>query len=506
METNGGIGMPAQLMQLIVIALLLSVNVAIRSQEPRQPSNLDNAQSMQVDAAAYDIMHRNNVPAISLAIVREGYVVYVKAYGFAELPAVRNSGRKANASTRFAIGSVSKEFTAAAILLLCDRGRLSLDDTVSKYLPELTDADQVTVRELLNHTSGYRDYFLQEYIPAEMQRPTSVDEILKRWAERPLDFSPGQEWQYSGTNYVMAGRIVEKVSGEPYERFLAQEILKPLGITDETIADNPTGRNRNAVGYYRFGLGPPRPAPLTGRNWLFAMADLEMTAKDVALWDISVIDRTLLSDSSYREMFANTQTKDGRSTGYGLGFFVTHVAGVDGREHLMLHHPGEISGFRSHNFILPDLKAAVVILTNAEYSDAASELAERLQAIVGVKGSAAKTPGTRSTSTRSSQEAEENAIEARALRIVQDLGRGRLDREDLAADALQSFTPQAVDDIRASLAPLGALERVTLDSTQLRGGTKHYALTLAYAHRQLQVAEYDLPSGKIEEFFIDDKK
>jgi CubicO group peptidase (beta-lactamase class C family) len=213
-----------------------------------------------------------------------------------------------------------------------------------------------------------------------MQRPTSVDAILKTWAERPLDFPPGQEWQYSGTNYVIAGRIVEKVTGESYEKFLADDVLRPIGITDETFADHPSQPERNALGYYRFALGPPRLAPLTGGNWLFAMADLEMTAKDVALWDISVMNQSLLSAASYRAISSEIMTTDGRSTGYGLGFFVRNVAGIDGKPHLLLHHPGEISGFRSHNFVLPDLKAAVVILTNAEYSNTTSELAEGCRA------------------------------------------------------------------------------------------------------------------------------
>jgi len=338
-----------------------------------------------------------------------------------------------------------------------------------------------------------------------MQRPTSVDAILKTWAERPLDFPPGQEWQYSGTNYVIAGRIVEKVTGESYEKFLADDVLRPIGITDETFADHPSQPERNALGYYRFALGPPRLAPLTGGNWLFAMADLEMTAKDVALWDISVMNQSLLSAASYRAMSSEIMTTDGRSTGYGLGFFVRNVAGIDGKQHLLLHHPGEISGFRSHNFVLPDLKAAVVILTNAEYSNTTSELAERLQSLVGIRPTETYGSDTAVSSTPPADMPTENAIEARARRLMLNVAQGRVDRGDLAPDASETFTHQALSDIRQSLASLGDLERVRLDSTQSRGGAKHYALTLIYQHRTLQVAEYDLADGKIEQFLIDDK-
>jgi D-alanyl-D-alanine carboxypeptidase len=195
-------------------------------------------------------------------------------------------------------------------------------------------------------------------------------------------------------------------------------------------------------------------------------------------------------------------------TGYSLGFFVSQVQGTDGKQHLMLHHPGEMSGFRAHNFILPDLKAAVVILTNAEYSSAATELAKAIQSIVGVSSSSSTAKGgaapSTGTETRAS-DAQENNVEDRAHRIVSDLTQGKVDRSEFAPDAIATFTPQAVSDIRTSLAPLGPLERVRLDSTTNRGGTQHHALTLIYPHRELQIAEYDLPDGTIEQFMIDSK-
>ena len=495
--------------QWIGLCLFVALTPPLLAQALSATNPLDRVESSQVDDAVRTVMQRNNVPAVSLAIVRHAQIAYLKAYGAAELSTdighihPTRSSRAASVSTRFAIGSISKEFTAAAILVLADRGQLSLDDTVSKYLPQLTGASHITIRELLNHTSGYLDYFLQEYIPARMQRPTSVDAILKAWAQRPLAFLPGKDWQYSGTNYVIAGRIVEKITGEPYEKFLEDNVLRPIGITDETFADHPSQPERNAVGYYRFALGPPRLAPLTGRNWLFAMADLEMTARDVALWDVSVINQSLLCSACYQAMSSEAKTSNGGPTGYGLGFFVRQIAGTDGKQHLMLHHPGEISGFRSHNFVLPDLKAAVVILTNAEYSDTTSELAEQLQSVVGIKP--AEQSGADTAVSFIPSAVEENAIEARAHRLMLHLAQGLVDRADLAPDASETFTREAINDIRKSLAPLGDLERVKLDSTQLRGGTKHYALTLIYHRRKLQIAEYDLADGKIEQFLIDDK-
>lgn len=143
-----------------------------------------------------------------------------------------------------------------------DHGKLSLDDPISRFLPALSQSSQVTIRELLSHTSGYQDYFPQEYIPPRTQKPTTVQAILKTWAEKPLDFQPGTEWQYFGTNYVIAGRIVEIVSGEPFEKFLTDSVLRPVGIIDATFTDQPNSHD-DAVGYYRFALGP-----LIAHRWL----------------------------------------------------------------------------------------------------------------------------------------------------------------------------------------------------------------------------------------------
>lgn len=437
-----------------------------------------------IDTAVRSIMQRDAVPGVSLALVKDGRIVYLRAYGYARLP-----NTLATTATRFAIGSVTKQLTAAAILLLVERGRLSLDDPVSKFLPNLTNANGVTIRNLLDHTSGYEDYLSQEYLPARVQEPTTVDSILQTWAQRPLDFPTGSQWQYSGTNYVIAGRIIELVTGETYERFLTTNLLIPLGITDADFVDESSPGPPDAVGYYRFGIGPPRLAPRAGRNWLFAMADLGMTAQDVARWDCALINTTLLSARSVAAMTVQTHTVGGDATGYGLGVFITTVAGTDGKRHEMVSHPGEISGFRSENWIVPDSKTALVVLTNAEYSSAAADIGTALEGEIGL----VSTPPA----------ASEAPAEKRIRQVLAGLGDGSIDRTQLSADASEMFTPQALRDIQTGLAGLGALLHVKLTYTQYRGGTTHYTFTADYELRSLQVDEYVLPNGKIEEFFLD---
>jgi CubicO group peptidase (beta-lactamase class C family) len=153
-------------------------------------------------------------------------------------------------ATRYAIDSVSKEFTAAAVLLLAEQGKLSLDDPLAKWFPELRAAAAVTLRQLLTHTSGIRDYWPQDFLTPEMTRPTTPAAIIDEWAQRPLDFEPGTDWQYSNTGYVLAGAVVEKVSGQPLFEFLNRFVFGPLHMTQVTEY-SPTGA----------------PARVTGGDW-----------------------------------------------------------------------------------------------------------------------------------------------------------------------------------------------------------------------------------------------
>ena len=161
---------------------------------------------------------------------------------------------------RYSIGSISKQFTAAAILMLQEQGKLSVDDPVGKYIPGLTRGSEVTIREILSHTSGYQDYWPEDYVMTPMLQTTTARQILDTWAKKPLDFDPGTQWQYSNTNYVIAGRIVEIVSGQPLFQFLTEHIFRPLGMKSVWNSDQgPAHRGR------RHGLLSPRSWALARR-------------------------------------------------------------------------------------------------------------------------------------------------------------------------------------------------------------------------------------------------
>jgi CubicO group peptidase (beta-lactamase class C family) len=252
-------------------------------------------------------------PSVSVAVVREGRLYYAKAFGMADLA----SKRQADVHTRYAVGSISKQFTAAAILLLQEQGKLSLDDPVAKYFPNLTRAQDITIRQLLSHTSRYEDYAPQDYIIPERTEPTTPMSVLDRWAEKPLNFEPGAKWQYSNTNYVLAGAIFEKVSGKPLVAFLREKIFQPLGM--QTAADWPPGQPEDATAYTRYALGQARPTKREAAGWYFAAGELAMTPSDLAKWDIAFLEHKILSTRSYKEFTREVKLKNGDSTHYALG-------------------------------------------------------------------------------------------------------------------------------------------------------------------------------------------
>ena len=434
----------------------------------------------QVDSDAAEVLASTGVPSASLAVVQGGKIAYVKAYGKARL----DPPMAATPEMQYSIGSVSKQFTAALILLLAQDGKVKLDDAVGKYLPELTRANEVTIRQVLSMTSGYQDFWPEDYVMTSMMKPATPQQILEVWGKKPLDFEPGTEWQYSNTNYVIAGRIAEIAGGKPLIEQLRERIFTPLTMTGVFNSDASRLPADDPTGYYRHALGPLRPAPQEGTGWMFAAGELAMPASDLARWDISLMNRTLLSAASYDEMFTEGKLKDGKSTGYGLGVQVGTREG-----HRYIAHSGEVSGFVSQNIVYPDDKVAVAVLTNEDASSAASALARKILPLV-VK----KAEGTES--------ADAKAAEKRDLAIFTGLQDGKLDRTQLTPFCDAYFTPEAMQDFASSLKPLGAPSSFTQGAEEKRGGMTFRSFEARFADKQVRVTTYEMPDGKLEQYLV----
>jgi CubicO group peptidase (beta-lactamase class C family) len=269
-------------------------------------------------------------------------------------------------------------------------------------------------------------------------------------------------------------------------KFLRERVFEPLHM--EGVVDFDAGQMTPADphGYSRFALGPARPAAYEAPGWMFAAGELAMPAKDLALWDISEIEHSLLSPASYAAQVDPVILTSGKSSNYGLGLFVRRENG-----RLRFEHGGEVSGFLSENRIYPEDKAAIVVLTNSDFGDASGAIADGIEQALFSK--AADPPAGDAAKTRA----------ARAL--YDELRTGRLDRTRLTANGADYFSAQAVRDFQDSLGPLGEPTGFRLTHSALRGGMTVEVYEVDYPDRKLQIILRALPDGKVEQFMVSPK-
>jgi D-alanyl-D-alanine carboxypeptidase len=426
-----------------------------------------------------ELLKESGAPSVSVAIVEHGSLVYAKAFGNAALSPVR----AADASTRYFVGSVSKQFTAAAILLAAEDGKLSLEDRVSKYYPELTRAGDITLRQLLAHSSGYEDFAPQDYSIPEWAHPTTPDAVIRAWAQKPLDFEPGTRWQYSNTNYVLAARILEKATGESLIPFLKRRIFDPLGMT--TATDGYLDRRpSDAVPYTRYALGPSRPATPEAPGWYYGAAQLAMTPSDLARWDIAVLRHRILSEKSFGDFTGEVRLGNGDLTHYALGLHLDDMDRIP-----RVSHSGEVSGFLTENAIFPTRDAAVIVCTNEDSVFVFETIANQVSRWL-------LEPETRVA-------AEVPPAELKQVGSILDgLRHGRIDRTLLTPNANFYFSDIALGDIRTSLGPLGAVKSIERTLERQRGGMTFRRYHAQLGKGSLDITVYLTPQGRYEQFLV----
>jgi CubicO group peptidase (beta-lactamase class C family) len=444
---------------------------------PALPASNTGGLSEAVNNILSQAIESSHAPSISVAIVQNGKLVYANAVGHASL----KPDRGATAKTRYAVGSISKQFTVASILLAVEHGKMSLNDPVLKYYPELTRANEITIRELLSHTSGYEDYAPQDYMVPAWTKPLAPDALLMRWAKRPLNFDPGTKWQYSNTNFVLAGRIFEKATGQPLLPFLQRQIFDPLGMSTagDCIADKSP---EDAVAYTRYALGPPRPALREGPGWYFAAGELCMTPSDLAKWDIAFLNKRILDKNSYREFTTEVKLKNGDSTHYALGLELGDREGVPD-----IYHDGEVSGFLAENVVFPSKNAAVIVCSNQDGTGIIFSVSREITHIL------------------LSSEPEAGADELAQVRgILSGLAQGKIDRALFTDNANFYFSELALNDYRKSLSSLGPLQSVTRLRESSRGGMSHRTYKAVFQKKAVNLNVYVTPEGKYEQFLVEE--
>ncbi len=366
--------------------------------------------------------------------------------------------------------------------MLQQQGKLSLDDKVSKYFPDLTRANEVSIRQLLTHTAGYEDYAPQDYIIPAWTKPTTAQAILDNWAKKPLNFDPGTRWQYSNTNYVLAGEIFEKVSGVPLVSYLKQTFFDPLGMT--SAGDCSAASPNDAQAYTRYGLGPARVVAREANGWYFAAGELCMTPSDLAKWDMALLEKRFLTPESYVQFTHEMRLANGDVTHYALGLQLGEMNDIP-----TVSHGGEVSGFLASNTLFPTRDAAIVLLSNQDGINLIGPLSRQIGALLFIAESAVPS--------------EKNAQQAKM--ILAGLQKGKIDRSLFTDNANSYFTSTALSDLKSSLGKLGALKAVRPGREGLRGGMIYRSYRAEFAKKTVLLSTYVMPDGKIEQYLVEEQ-
>jgi D-alanyl-D-alanine carboxypeptidase len=479
-----------------VILLLLLSGTAFSSAARPSAGKLDAA---AIRRQVADLVKSRGLVGLSLVVVENGETVLAEGFGTRSLA----TGEPVTADTMFAIGSITKQFTAASILLLAEDGRLDVMDKVAKYYPGLTRAGDITLLDLMNHVSGYPDFYPLDFVDRPMMKPIAVDEVIRRFGTRPLDFEPGSRYSYSNTGYLILGRIVEKTSGEPYGTFLARRILKPLGLTHTAYEPDPHGPDC-ARGHISFWLGAPEEVPLEGKGWVAAAGALFSTPTDLAAWDAALTGGKVLKAESFELMTTARRLKGGGTSNYGCGLSLGERAGTK-----ILSHNGTVNGFYALNFVVPSNRSAIVLFSNlATYSDV-NVVYNQLVALLLLAGGKPPAPAPEAKD-KPKPPAPATGVPTVAGPAVADvvksffqaLQNGRVDRGALGEEFNFFLKDDIIPAAAARLKPYGEPTGAEVESIGERGGMEVSTTRLEFKSGVLKVLMYRTPDGKIQQLFI----
>ena len=332
-----------------------------RSTEPVKAGPTTGSSSVSTDDYIEGRMHKRHIPGVSVAIVQDGKVVLAKGYGVANVelsvPATEN--------TVYQLASVTKTFTATAIMMLALEGKLGLDDRITSRLPDLPAAwGEVTVRHLLNHTSGIKSYTSVRDFHKTSRKDYTQREILELVAKEPPDFAPGEKWRYNNTGYFLLGMLIEKVTGKKYGEVLDERIFKPLGMTQTRVNDLHAVIPNRAQGY-TWGGKELRNGEYVSPSQPFSAGMLVSTVNDLVKWDAALRSETLLKKSILEQMCTPTKLSKGGDAEYGFGWSIGKVNG-----HRLIGHGGGIPGFSTQLSRYVDDNLTVILLTNSDSGNA----------------------------------------------------------------------------------------------------------------------------------------
>ncbi len=404
------------------------------------PCVAQDAIAAKIDELVKAEMQKNKVPGVSLVVLKDGKIILAKGYGLANV----ELQVPVKPETVFQSGSVGKQFTATAVMMLVEEGRINLDEKIGKYLGEVPESwKNITVRHLLTHTAGMTDY-PRDF---DLRRDYTEDEMLKLMQAIPLASQPGEKWDYSNLGYVTLGILIHKVTGKFYGDFLQERIFKPLGMTTARIISEADIVPNRAAGY-RLVSGELKNqewvAPVTNTT---ADGALYLTTLDLAKWDAALYTEKLLKKSSLEQMWTPVKLNDGKTYPYGFGWAVGAVG-----KHRIVEHGGAWQGFTTNISRYVDDKLTVVVLDNlADFSPV--KLSHNIAAIYNAE--LAPPP-------IAAIEDKEPQITAQFKIFLEALAAGTADQNLFTAEAKAKFFPDTARELGEGIKELGAPVKIEL--------------------------------------------
>lgn len=329
----------------------------------------------QIDAKLAP-MFKAGAPGATVIVTRDGKPVFRKAYGLADVSA--KTAMQPHMQLR--VGSLTKQFTAVAILLLAEQGKLSLQDEVTRFLPDYpVKGQKITIEHLLQHKSGIRNYTALDGFWSMAEKDLSVAQMVDFFKNEPFDFTPGERYSYSNSGYFLLGAIIEKASGMPYADFIAKHIFEPLGMQDTAYDGHERNAKRHVQGYVP-GLFSGYRAPMNYSMALpYAAGSVVSTVDDLARWDQAITEGKLLKGASWQQAFTPCTLPKNAACNYGYGWMMGKLRG-----HALISHGGDIPGFNGMALRLPDDKVFVAVLANSDRPKFNSDVAAQLAAAIAL--------------------------------------------------------------------------------------------------------------------------
>ncbi len=451
-----------------------------------EPAAVTPGAAQRLDAALQSVAAKT--PGLSVAVAENGRIVYARGFGFADVGAKE----PVTPETRFHIASITKMFTAVSVMQLVEGGRVRLDDPLARFLPDAPHASEITIRELLTHTSGLWNYADEAFAANRTATATTPQAIVASAAAHPLTGKPGAAFAYSNTGYVLLGLVVEAVTHEPLARYEAEHIFGPAGMTSTTNGVPPGVAV--ARGYQ--SAGGPASTPFDS-SWAYADGDIVSTAGDLARFDVALMSGKLVSPATFAQMRSPTVDASGIGPGvrYGLGIMTVTSGGVT-----FVGHHGGVPGFEAENEMLPERGFAVVVLSNA--FDFPTALANRaVLSVLAPQIVARAVADARAAAAAAPPAVEDPAISAKLRAFFAALQRGEIDRAAVTDEVNAALSDAALQQVKAQMASLGAIDTLTFVGRQAAGGMTAYRYRATFSSGKTLPITFALDAnGKIASF------